>query len=82
MTCPGESPILPLHPLRARITTRITSTPELSAAEQLERVWCDVWTTSEKRKVSFSKRDGLVHFDGPGGFRLDGMEVESYECHP
>lgn len=60
----------------------ITSTPELATPEVIERVECDIWTTrsssaltpEEKRTVSFSRADGLVHL-------LLDNEVESYECH-
>jgi hypothetical protein len=86
----GDSPFLPLHPLTARITTFIHTRPELAAPELLDRIQCDVWTYSnrtettsrtERWKVSFSKKDGLVRFaDERGPFWLGGKEVESYYC--
>jgi hypothetical protein len=66
-----------LHPLTARITALITSTPALASPEQVGGIECEVWTSSrrspeeeeeeeeeEERKwrVSFSRRDGVVRF--------------------
>ncbi|KAI5361448.1 hypothetical protein Slin15195_G125630 [Septoria linicola] len=83
-----DSPVLPLHPETARLTTLITTTPSLASPEQLDRIECDVWlsTSNEtpvQRKVSFSRRDELVRFaqDQDDKFWLGGGEVESYECH-
>jgi len=87
----GDSPDLPSHPETARITTLINSSPKLSSPEQLERIECDVWTTSNRTKgrnkrlkVSFAKEDELVKFsdqEGPAKrWWLGNRKAESFKC--
>ncbi|SMR63687.1 unnamed protein product [Zymoseptoria tritici ST99CH_3D1] len=86
----SSSPILPLQPSTARITTFIHSRPDLVGPEFLSRIQCELWLYSnrtegadktERWKVSFSEKDGLVRFaDRHGPFWLGGSEVESYHC--
>lgn len=78
----GDSPLLPLHPLSARITTLITSTPEPAAPQQIEKIECCLYGASsgsdaeeDSSKLRFSWKDNLVHFAPPG------KEIESYECY-
>ncbi|KAL9528110.1 hypothetical protein SMMN14_07989 [Sphaerulina musiva] len=78
-----DSPLLPLHPLSARITTLITSTPEPAAPQQIEKIECCLYGAGsgsdaeeeDSSKVKFSWKDNLVHF-APSG-----KEIESYECY-
>lgn len=89
----GDSPLLPLHPTTARITSLINTTPSLAQPEQLDRIQCEIWTATnrtagrgdgvpEKWKISFTRRDELVKLASVdhGRFWLGGKEVESYEC--
>lgn len=80
----GDSPLLPLHPLSARITTLITSTPEPAAPQQIEKIECclygagsgsDAEEEEDSSKVRFSWKDNLVYFPPSG------KEIESYECY-
>lgn len=81
----GDSPLLPLHPLSARITTLITSTPEPAAPQQIEKIECRLFGAGsgsdaeeeeeDSSKLRFSWKDNLVYFPPSG------KEIESYECY-
>lgn len=88
----GDTSELPLHPLTARITTSISSTPERASPESLDMIQCSVFPrlkrpgresfgSEEFAVVRFSKMDGVVSFDAEAGRSwLHGTEVEAYEC--
>ncbi|KAF2169653.1 hypothetical protein M409DRAFT_20066 [Zasmidium cellare ATCC 36951] len=86
-----DAPTLPVHPLTARITTLINTSPQLANPEKLDQIQCEVWTHSlqstrrgkriEQRSFSFAREDGLIRFaDEESPFWLRGQEVESYVC--
>ena len=89
----GDTPVLPLHPLTARITTMIASTPERASLEYLDEIECRLFPAfdtpmqisdfsreppEEYAAVRFSKSDRLVNLADE--FGPAGWEVEAYEC--
>ncbi|KAK3679095.1 hypothetical protein LTR37_021450 [Vermiconidia calcicola] len=80
-----DEPILPLHPMTARITAMVAASPEAASAQHLESLRCrvlpfltDSGATPSEFGLEFSRADGLVNFAEMGG--LEGWEVESYVC--
>ncbi|KAI7236051.1 asparaginyl-tRNA synthetase [Hortaea werneckii] len=83
-----DDPDLPLHPLTARITTMIRSTPEQASLEALELVVCEIYPTYNRTNqetgdlsevLSVSKQDGMVGLAEVAGVR-PWREVEAYKC--
>ncbi|KAK3708179.1 hypothetical protein LTR37_011683 [Vermiconidia calcicola] len=77
-----DEPILPLHPMTARITAMVAASPEEASAQNLESLRCRVFPLSSDRgatpaefAVEFSRADGWVNFAEMGGW-----EVDSYVC--
>jgi hypothetical protein len=84
-----ESPILPVQPLTARITSLVAPTAEHATTDALDAITCRVYPRSAGDEpanvdfgVEFSREDELVKLAAPGGLvaGLEGWEVESYEC--
>jgi len=82
-----DSPELPLHPVTARITTMIRSTPQIATPEHLDRVVCDVFPkynrTMENQNpeavaISVSRADELVRLVEMS--KVPWREIEAYEC--
>ncbi|KAK5130062.1 hypothetical protein LTR08_002495 [Meristemomyces frigidus] len=82
-----DSPTLPLHPVTARITTMINSSPQNAAPEYLDRVVCEIHPkynrTTENQNpeamvIAISIREGLVRLEDAGVAHW--KEVESYMC--
>ena len=83
----GDSPDLPLHPVTARITTMIHSSPQRAAPEYLDRVVCEIHpkynrTTDNQNPDAVIIRiligDGLVRLEDANV--RPWKEVESYMC--
>lgn len=83
----GDAPALPLHPVTARITTMIRSTPQKAAPEVLDRVVCDIHPkynrtmdnqNPEAMSISISRNDGLVRLEDADVKAW--REIEWYEC--
>lgn len=83
----GDAPDLPLHPVTARITTMIRSSPQRASQEFLDGVVCDIhprYNRTEDNQnpeamiISISRSDGLVRL-GDADVKA-WREVESYEC--
>ncbi|TKA75449.1 hypothetical protein B0A55_04871 [Friedmanniomyces simplex] len=87
-----DEPYLPLHPVTARITTMIRSTPRIATPEHLEKILCRIYPrynlTAEELEgdlgdegplaLEVRRRDGLVHLAGLS--KRVWREVEAYEC--
>ena len=83
----GDSPELPLHPVTARITTMIRSTPRIATPEHLDRVVCDIYPkynrtedslTAEETAIEVKRADELVRLVEVS--KVAWREIESYEC--
>ncbi|KAI7374247.1 hypothetical protein KC336_g20257 [Hortaea werneckii] len=84
-----DDPNLQLHPLTARITTMIRSTPEQASPEALELVVCEIYPAYNRTEedeggdlseaISVAKRDGMVRLAEVAGVR-PWREVEAYKC--
>ncbi|KAK4540897.1 hypothetical protein LTR36_008839 [Oleoguttula mirabilis] len=82
-----DAPELPLHPLTARITTMIRSSPQVAAPEYLDRLVCEIHPRynhtaenpdPEAMFISISRGEGLVRLDDADVMAW--REVESYKC--
>ncbi|KAK3115269.1 hypothetical protein LTR53_005540 [Teratosphaeriaceae sp. CCFEE 6253] len=81
-------PELPLHPVTARITTLIRSTPRIATPEHLDQIVCRIYPhynqTAEEREakeelvLEVRRRDGLVHLADLS--ERVWREVEGFEC--
>ncbi|KAK5721586.1 hypothetical protein LTR15_006175 [Elasticomyces elasticus] len=82
---------LPLHPVTARITTMIHSTPQIANREHLEEIVCllyprynqtadasDRGTMDDPLAIEIRRRDDLVHL--PHLSERPWKEIEAYEC--
>lgn len=90
----GDFPILPLHPLSARLTSVLADSPGRSSKEILRSVVCSVHPVVDKRNsdaalpyeeddriAAFTRGDGSVRFGAAQNpWYLDGREVDAYEC--
>ena len=84
---PGDSPELPLHPVTARITTMIRSTPEIATLEHLDRVFCMIYPRYNSTQeipapdalaVLVRRADELVHVAEVSA--RPWKDIESYLC--
>ncbi len=75
--------------MTARITSLVGAESRQASKEALDRIVCRVYPkssgeepTDEDFAVQFSRADDLVRLAAKGGLvdRLEGWEVESYEC--
>lgn len=83
----GDDPFLPLHPVTARVTTIIRSTPQIATPEHLEKIVCRIYPhfnhTAEEvdetpAALEVRRRDGLTHLADLSN--KPWKEVEAYEC--